>query len=116
MVRKNPFTKTTGCIIRLSIKKERDSCLPVCKPVRLDGEVKRHECVCSEKAAAVRNWVCYTMRLKCAVPLSNTYSRKDTTEFVNHKEHAGYQLNFLNFNHFTLHILLDYIKSHPYPV
>lgn len=54
-------------------------------------------CVHSEKAAAVRNWVCYTMRLKCAVPLSNKYTRKDTTEFVNHKEHSGYQLNFLNF-------------------
>lgn len=38
-LRKNSFTKTTGCIIRLGIKK-RDSCLPVCKPLRLDGEVK----------------------------------------------------------------------------
>jgi len=53
-------------------------------------------CGYPEKAAAVRNCVCYTMRLKSAVPLSDKYSRRDTTEFVNHKEHARYQLNFHN--------------------
>lgn len=53
-------------------------------------------CGYPEKAATVRNWVCYTMRLKSAVALSNKYSRRDTTEFVNHKEHARYQLNFCN--------------------
>lgn len=45
-------------------------------------------CGYSEKSAAVRNWVSYIMRLKYAVPLSNKYSRRDTTEFVNHKEYA----------------------------
>lgn len=65
---------------------ERDSCLPVCKPVRLDGEVKemnawifRKSC-CSKKLSLLHEAETF---------LSKKYSRKDTTEFVNHNECAG---------------------------
>lgn len=61
-LRKNPFTKTTGCIIRLGIKKEIAACLCASQ---WDWMVKLRKWMrgYSEKAAAVRNWV-YYMRLK----------------------------------------------------